>query len=407
MMKRLPLISSWLLITLMPLGVSACYPISQGKQRQQASTSGLTLLGNVSGTDRKVDLVSVYMEQESEPEAVTAADGSFQLFFTPERLRELERRYHFDTQPLHIYFERPASGSLPSVGALMEVPYPSGSGRLELGAVTLTPKVRITGQLRGALSPEVNTVPFRGGQIQVGRAFGISDEDGHFALDVPQDSILPVRVRVKGFVESRGLWPTGTLSEDRSFTLFENLTVDGELSVPLAFRQKDPFAKFLDLSVYANAMVSWVRIGSDASVLEATESSQAPWRAVDRSLRIPMFGTTANFVYQFADRDRKVLSPIHQLTVVAPVAAGTVSSSSNASTPAASTPSSPGGNTDPNAGNADPNAGNTDPNAGNVGTNTLPDTGTIDPNTGLPDPNAENPNQNGGSGDPNGAPKPA
>ncbi len=317
MKRSLKPMSPWIGM-LMALGLAACYPTAQHKNPERIP-SDFVVKGTLVAQGRSVDMVSLYLEQEQEPDAYTQNDGSFQLFFTAPRVSALSSLYELKDRPLHVYFEDENNLTLIPAGAMLEIPSITQSGVLDLGEIPLLPLTTLSGSGRGTKGPETSTVPVAGVDIKVGRRTATSDRDGLFQVAAPQNAVLPVSLSANGYVETIGLWPTDRGPDDKSWPMLETLAVDGQLQIPNSFRQLDPNDRTLDLMVIASPLVRYVRIAADASLLTSSDTGAAPWQSIQRRIQLPVFGAQANFVYQFADAERKVLSRVYTLTVAGSV----------------------------------------------------------------------------------------
>lgn len=251
--------------------------------------------------------IEIFVEQETQPEQVTGPDGSFSFSWSAARMEELRFRYTALGQPLRLYFIKAGTPGESAVYDKMKV---MQIGNLDAGVIRLQNEVIISGQVSGprAFGGGVNLL--EGALVHVGRFAALTDVDGRFALFAPAQSLLPVRISQKGYVQTRGSWNVGAIDETRDFRLYDRLSVEGSLGIPTNFRNDDPSVKTLTLAVSGNALSRWVRIGlSEEELLNSSK-----WISLDDKVEVPRIdGASMLILYQFADQNKQTLSPIYSL----------------------------------------------------------------------------------------------
>ncbi len=277
-----------------------------------AAVSSQDIPLNISGTiedslGQAAAGTEIFVEQETQPEQITGPDGSFSLSWSAERMEELRIRYAALGQPLRLYFIKAGTPGESAVYDKMKV---LQVGNLDTGVIRLQKEVIISGQVSGPKAFGSGENLIEGALVHIGRFAALTDVDGRFALFAPAQSLLPVRISQKGYVQTKGSWNVGTIDESRDFRLYDRLSVEGSLGVPSSFRSDDPTVKTLTLAVSGNALSRWVRIGLSEDELLSSNK----WISMDDKVEIPRDSAEPiQVLYQFADQDKQNLSPIYSL----------------------------------------------------------------------------------------------
>lgn len=268
----------------------------------------LTIMGKVEDTTGQPAAgIEIFVEQEIQAEQLTGPDGSFSFSWSSERMEELRFRYAALGQPLRLYFIKAGT---PGESAVYDKLKTLQVGELDAGVIRLEKEVVISGQVSAPKAFGSGDTLVEGALVHIGRFAALTDLEGRFALYAPAQSLLPVRISQKGYVQTKGTWNVGSIDDSRDFRLYDRLSVEGSLKVPTSFRTDDPAVKSLTLGVSGNAMSRWVRIGlSEEELLQSNK-----WISFDDKLEIPLTdGGPSQLLYQFADQDKQSLSPIYSL----------------------------------------------------------------------------------------------
>ncbi len=251
--------------------------------------------------------IGVFVEQETTPEQITDADGRFSFSWSSERKDELKVRYGGLGQPLRLYF---TNAGFPGESAVYDKLKAVEVGNMDLGIIRLQTPVVISGQVMAPKSFAEGDSPAEGALVHVGRLAATTDLDGNFRLYAPSESLLPVRISLKGYVQTKGIWNVGTSDDNRDFRLYDRLIVDGRLEIPTSFRTDDPNIKSLNFSMSGNAMCRWVRLALSEEELSFSNN----WMSLDGQIQIPISSNTpAEIFYQFSDQDKQTFSPAYSL----------------------------------------------------------------------------------------------
>ncbi len=301
---------SFLTMALLSLSQVSC--LKKPSSEVSSQDFPLTLSGRVLGSDGLgAGDVGIYMETEEIEEARTAADGSFSFAIDADRMQLFRGRYAPLDQPLHLYFVK---SGVPGESAVYDQIQPIAIGLLDIGTIRLEKQVAVSGQVRAAKKLEQSTLPVEKAYVRVGRNASLTDADGMFALYAPMRSHLPILISQKGYVQTQGTWHVGVVGDARNFVLYDRLTVEGTLDVPSSFRDNDKAMKTLTLALSANILARWVRLALSDSELAEPVDPRITWQMVEGSVEIPLNAARPQAVYyQFADKDRKILSPVYRL----------------------------------------------------------------------------------------------
>lgn len=255
--------------------------------------------------------IAVYIAQEEAPEILSSSDGSFLLTIDSERMSVLRAKYSPLGQPLHLYFVK---SGVPGEAASYNQLQPISIGDLDLGIIKLEPQLAISGVVRAAKRLEQSPLPIEGAYVRVGRNAALTNIEGRFALYAPARNALPILITQKGYVQTQGTWHLSATADERAFVLYDRLSVDGQLAIPSSFRNNDPTIKNITLSLSANILSRWVRLALQEDELLDPNNTRAAWQHVESPIQVPLSAATPEAVfYQFADKDKKDLSPIYRL----------------------------------------------------------------------------------------------
>ncbi len=287
------------------LGLAACLP--GPKSETEKSNPSLTLSGQVLSSDgQPAGQTAIYIEQFSAPELLSSSDGSFTLSFDAKRLNQLRLQYGLQKQPLRIYFVNERNNSESTVMQVLEL---TARGERSLGRVILQTEVLISGQVLALSKADGSLQPIAAARVLLGRKALVTDGDGKFSGTAPMNTMSPVTIEKKGFVQTLGECLPGEGVQE--FRLFDSLIPTGSIAVtPSGLESFNP--SFV-LNYSANSTAQWVRFASSPELLQKTFEVSSPWMDFSQALKAN-FSKGSTIYYQFTDRDKKVLGPISSYT---------------------------------------------------------------------------------------------
>ncbi|RYZ48136.1 MAG: hypothetical protein EOP07_26155 [Proteobacteria bacterium] len=270
------------------VALSACVPGAKNDAQNQQSTN-VTLVGAFSGTTGSTN---VYFGKETTPLLANSTPGSFRIEIPRELLdRSDDRRLYFYS----------SNGE----AAVTEEILPFEFGEKNIDTLVLESELSMTGTVLTLGLDGINK-PVADAEIEVGRNKVKTLADGSYTITMPKNVELPVRLQKTGFVQTRALWMSSDLEENRDFHLYTKLEPTGTISIPTTTRFA---ATTVPLYLESTPSAAFVRIGSTSFTTAA--DADATW--LDLSKDISLSSETLSQVklyYQFADKDKKVLGPI-------------------------------------------------------------------------------------------------
>jgi hypothetical protein len=278
-------------------GLYACVP-GASPDVQSQSTS-VTMIGTFVSSGGATD---IYFGNIEAPIARTQDRGSFRIEI-PRALieKESDRRLYFYSD-------------LGEAGASAEITeFESGPKTLE--TVQLSPTVEFSGSVltmdEGAL------VPVKEAAVRVGRTSVLSDAEGRYIISAPQNANLPVEVMKNGFVITRAQWQSTSVAEDRPFRLYKTLSPAGQLSLPVLPRFS--MAPETEIALYLDSTPGSAYVRVSTTPFTVAPELDGSWRSLKESVTIRAADLTKPALYyQFADKDKKAVSPVSSLPLSEP-----------------------------------------------------------------------------------------
>ena len=265
----------------------------------QNQSTNVILVGSFSGGSGPTE---IFFGQKREPLVTTTNAGSFQVE-VPRALIEtsVDRRLYFCS----------SSGEAAATPSISDFE----SGEKQLDPVVLKPQLPMIGTVSGVMSGV--TTPVADAEILVGRNYAKTDADGKFSVLAPSLSELPVVIQKTGFVQTRGLWAVSSVSEVREFHLYNRIEPTGSLSIAVA-----PRLVGASPSVYLEGTPAAAYVRISAAPFTTEPQTESAWFEVMKKVTLSAAVLSQpTLYYQFADKDKKVFSPVLNFTVSAAVPA--------------------------------------------------------------------------------------
>lgn len=278
-------------------GLYACVP-GASPDVQSQSTS-VTMIGTFASSGGGTD---IYFGNIEAPIARTQDRGSFRIEI-PRALieKESDRRLYFYSD-------------LGEAGASVEITeFEAGPKSLE--TVRLSPTLAFSGSV---LTMEDGVlVPVKDAEVRVGRASVLSDAAGRYTITAPQNASLPVEVKKNGFVITRAQWQTTGEGEDRPFHLYKTLSPAGQLTLPVLPRlTMDPEA---EIALYLDSTPSSAYVRVATTPFAVAPELDSSWINLKETVKIRAADLKKPVLYyQFADKDKKAVSPVSSLPLSEP-----------------------------------------------------------------------------------------
>lgn len=278
-------------------GLYACVP--GARQDVENQNTKVTMIGTFVSNGGSTD---IYFGNGEAPLATTGDKGSFRI--------EIPRALIEKTEDRRLYFY----SSLGEAGVSSEITE-FESGTKAMDTVYLSPTVSVEGDI---LTVEQSMEkPVKEAEIQVGRAKALSDESGHYTIQVPRNVKLPVEVKKSGFVITRANWQTSDLSEERPFYLYTKLGPEGHVRLPVQERLLEDQETKVPLYIESTPSAEYVRVSTVAFTVDPELDST--WQSLKDVVAIKAADLRqAQLYYQFADKDKKVVSGVSVLPLTSP-----------------------------------------------------------------------------------------
>ncbi len=266
--------------------LTACIPVH--KADLQSQSTNVTFVGSFSGTKGATE---IYFGQEKAPLAKTISQGTFRI--------EIPRAMIEESSDRRLYFYS-NQGEAAASNEIMNFEI----GEKNLDPIVLTAEIKMNGSVLTLNNGVPTPVPFA--EITVGRRTTQTDAEGKYTVFAPSRIELPVLIHKEDFVQTKALWQINDATETRNFHLYKRLEPIGHISFPSqALRTGTTVPVFLDSTQTA----AYIRI---ASVPFTTPAElDGSWLNLSKPISLPTESLSQlNLYYQFADKDKKVLSPI-------------------------------------------------------------------------------------------------
>ncbi|MES2743907.1 MAG: hypothetical protein V4655_00710 [Bdellovibrionota bacterium] len=272
--------------------LTAC--VADAEREVNPQNTNVVMVGTFRSNGGSTD---IYFGNNEAPLATTSDRGSYRIEIPRATLDESSDRR------LYFYSSLGEAGTSPEIKEF-------DSGEKTIDTVFLAPAV----EMKGAVSIFENGVPTpaNGATIKVGRAVAQTDAQGRYSILLPQNSFLPVELQKKGFVITRATWQTSDISEERPFTLYTKLDPEGRVTLPVRQRLMDTPKTRVPLYIESTPSARYVRVST--SPFTVSPDLDSTWFSTKEAVTIKASDLSQDVLYyQFADENKKALSPVNTL----------------------------------------------------------------------------------------------
>lgn len=278
--------SSALALTL--FGLNACVPAAKPEVQNQSTS--VTMIGTFISSGGSTD---IYFGSDATPIARAEDRGSFRVEI-PRALIEKE-----NDRRLYFYSDLGEAGASPEFTAFE-------TGLKPMATIQLAPTVDFSGTVLSLVDGQ--STPVKDAKVRVGRSSTLTDAEGRYAIKAPRNARLPVEVMKNGYVITRALWLSTEIDEDRPFYLYQSLSPEGRLTLPVLPRLlADPEIR-IPLYLDSTPNAAYLRVATKPFAVAPELDSG--WIDIKKGVSISAGDLKqAILYYQFADKDKKAVSP--------------------------------------------------------------------------------------------------